>query len=674
MIYLVTGQQLLFTSTLFEVISVEKSIEMLQALDIIGLDTETLGMDPHTKQLASVQMGNRDFQVFIDTTSISIKRYKGLLESKDKLFLLHNAKFDLKFLYHQRIVPYKVYDTYLGEKILWQGYPPGYRGMSLKNIAYEYLGVELDKSVRGKTGLTEDVIKYGCDDVKYLEDIMLKQGSRLRVKELITAVEIENEFVKTLAYIEYCGIKLDAEKWSAKMRSDLIALNRAKEKLIIWVREQSEVDSYFKKHLYLELQGDLFTGFCTDPICTINWNSSAQLIPVFEHLGLDLYTKDKKTGFLKRSVEAKILEMQASMSPLIPIYLDYTSKFKLVSTYGQGALDQINPVTRRIHTNFNQLMDTGRLSCGGKDRVTKTDNLNLQNLPSDAITRACFVAEPGHVLIDCDYTAQEDLVFTELSQEPKLIDFYNDTERKRDGHSYVAKICFPGDLDNIPEEEVKDKRPDLRSLAKKAKFSIHYGGNGSTIATNLSLPEEQGYAIEKAYLSGFTEINNYFKKVKKDMWNRGYILISTITGHKMFVPGWEELKKTERKFTPSFWYRYREEKLNNPDSEMVYEVRNYFKRKSGYERNALNAPVQGTSAIITKIAGIKYFNHLRYAGLLFTVKIVNDVHDEYLIEVPIHLQEQEAKWLSKCMEDAGDIFVKSVKLKAVPEIADHWVH
>ena len=67
---------------------------------------------------------------------------------------------------------------------------------------------------------------------------------------------------------------------------------------------------------------------------------------------------------------------------------------------------------------------------------------------------------------------QEDFIFTELSQEPKLIDFYNDTKRKRDGHSFVAKICFPKELDGIEEEEVKHKRPDLRALAKKAKFSI----------------------------------------------------------------------------------------------------------------------------------------------------------------------------------------------------------
>ncbi len=157
---------------------------------------------------------------------------------------------------------------------------------------------------------------------------------------------------------------------------------------------------------------------------------------------------------------------------MLELYLTYTSQAKLVSTYGQTFIDQINPVTGRIHTQFSQLMTTGRLSCGGKDKFNRIEYVNIQNLPADEETRACFIPEKGNLLIDCDYSAQEDFIFTELSQEPKLIDFYNDTKRKRDGHSFVAKICFPKELDGIEEEEVKHKRPDLRALAKKAKFSI----------------------------------------------------------------------------------------------------------------------------------------------------------------------------------------------------------
>lgn len=158
------------------------------------------------------------------------------------------------------------------------------------------------------------------------------------------------------------------------------------------------------------------------------------------------------------------------------------------------------------------------------------------------------------------------------------------------------------------------------------------------------------------------------------MWEKGYILISAITGHKMFIPDWEDLKKIEKSFTNTFWNEYREIKRIDPSHYMVKKVRSFFQAKSGYERNALNAPVQGTSAAITKIAGIKYFNHLVEEQLLFKVWITNIVHDEYLIEVPSSYADYEASQLQKCMEDAGAIFCKVVKLKAVPEIAPYWKH
>ena len=86
---------------------------------------------------------------------------------------------------------------------------------------------------------------------------------------------------------------------------------------------------------------------------------------------------------MKKSVESKVIEPQKDKSSIAPIYLEYKAAQKIVSTYGQNFLDQINPKSGRIHTQFNQLMDTGRLSCGGKNKQTKEEYLNLQNIPSD---------------------------------------------------------------------------------------------------------------------------------------------------------------------------------------------------------------------------------------------------------------------------------------------------
>ena len=155
-----------------------------------------------------------------------------------------------------------------------------------------------------------------------------------------------------------------------------------------------------------------------------------------------------------------------------------------MTSFGQNFLDAINPVTQRIHPTFNQMMDTGRLSCGSggkgkggktkdydvaeevdenKDTSTHTNDksVNVQQLPATKETRAAFVPENGHLLVDCDYGDQEGHVFTELSNDREWIAFYNDPDQ-RDGHSFVAKMCFPKDLDGVAEKDVKKVRKDLR--------------------------------------------------------------------------------------------------------------------------------------------------------------------------------------------------------------------
>ena len=135
MIYFVTGRPALFTEE-FDVkfCSVKEAIEILEPLTNIGLDTETQGLDPHTKSLLSVQMGSKEFQVVIDCGTIDINLFKEILEDKKKLFILQNAKFDLQFFYHKRIILNNIYDTFLAEKLLYLGYPPGMVFYVFKNF------------------------------------------------------------------------------------------------------------------------------------------------------------------------------------------------------------------------------------------------------------------------------------------------------------------------------------------------------------------------------------------------------------------------------------------------------------------------------------------------------------------------------------------------------------
>ena len=769
MIYFVTGEKKLFEfpEAKYKCISVEESLNILEPLQIVGLDTETTGTEIWQGKLLTLQLGNKENQVVIDCLTVDVKQYKDYLES-DRLFIIHNAKFDLRWLYKEHIVVRNVYDTYLAEKILFLGFPPGIVSLSLQACCDRYLGIYLDKTVRGQihAGMTEEVIVYAANDVVHLEDIMNLQLNTINARGQKVALDIENEFVRVLAYIEFCGIKLDPVKWKAKMDKDAERLRIAEQKLNDWV-----VDYVMKKgdtsniarnydtnrrgkkakladNVYVVIPSpSLFPEYDTCPQCIINWNSSKQVIRLFEELGFDLLVKDKKTGKMKKSVESKFIELQADRSTIVPLYLEYSAAFKVVTSFGQNFLDAINPVTHRIHPTFNQMMDTGRLSCGsgGKGKGGKTEDddvaeeedeskdtsiqsndksVNVQQLPATEETRAAFVPEKGHMLIDCDYGDQEGHVFTELSNDREWIAFYNDPNQ-RDGHSFVAKMCFPKDLDGVEEKDVKKVRKDLRSLAKKARFCFNYNGQAPTMATNCNIPIDFATEIYNNYFKRFNGIASYFKVQKRDMWNRGYILISKITGLRAYIYDYPILKGIERRKNgmEDFWdiykasrdsgrviseippavmqeiakrfaqgrpieeiavtYSYKvkkagkvEERFIDINRETVYVsvMRHLWKRKSASDNQSCNYPSQGTAAAMTKIAGIRYFNHLVKDDLIFKVLMPNDVHDEYLIEPPAEIAEQEAKKLSECMEYAARIFCKKVTIKAEPEIADHWVH
>ena len=664
MIYLVTKQQSLWTSDRYKVISAEEALELLAPLSVVELDTETMGLDPYTKELLTVQLGCAEFQVVIDCTSVDIHLFKEYMENPQRMFLGWNIKFDLKFLYHQRIIPLRVYDGYLAEKLLWLGYPAGMHEMSLKAASINYLGVDMDKSVRGKiiqTGLTEDVIVYAAGDVSYLGKIRDKQLVELEKKGLLKAIDFENEFVKCLAYIEYCGAKLDVDKWKIKMATDLNNLEKYEAELNEWV-EESE---YSSKYCSVNIQGDLFNGFDTKPRCHINWTSSQQVIPLFEELGLNLKVLDKKTKHYKKSVDIKVVEPQASKSPLIPIYIKYKKAAIIVNTFGQKFLNLINPVTGRIHANFNQLgTDTGRLS---------STEPNLQNLPHDAQTRACFVSDKGNRWISADYSGQESYLMASMANDEAMLEEL--TNGSGDLHSLTAKMVFQQIPRDMPLKDIKKNFKDLRQEAKGYEFCFNYGGQDSTLIRNYGLDAKRAKEIYENYMSGFAGLKRYQDFRRVDVMRKGYILLSKITGHKAYIYDYDELKRQmEKQDDPDFWAYYREMKQENPECDTVQGVRRLARRKAESEKQSINYPIQAAGALCFKLASIKLFNWLLKNGLLFKVKYCIPVHDEINLEAPDEISEEVADILVKCMVSAGKPFCTRAHLGADVEIGDHWIH
>ena len=510
MIYLVTNQKKLFTSKIYETLSVKESIDLLYDIPTLGVDTETKGIDPHTGKLLLAQFGNYDNQVVVDCSTIDVLNYKPLLES-NKLLLFWNAKFDLKWFYKHNIVPKRVYDGYLAEKLMWLGYPivlspETYNKIkcdrydyipkgnqknskayyilhtSLQKAGRMYLGIELDKSVRGKIAymdLTDEIIKYSADDVKYLEKIREHQLIDINKKGLSTALEFENKFVLSLAYMEYCGVKIDRNKWLQKMSEDKEQMDNSIKVLNRWIIDNIPNSKYIERNL----QGDLWSGFNQEPKVTINWNSPKQVIPIFKSQGVNVESLKKDSEEEAESIEAKVLLPQKDKCSLIPIYLKYKEEKKVVATYGENVLKQININTNRLHTNFNSLgADTGRISSGGKDKANKVKYINFLNIPRNPKTRSCFVAEEGNKWISIDYSGQESVIMASMSNDKEMIKEL--MEGSKDLHSLTAYISFMDIPRNTKIENIKILYPELRQRAKSIEFAINYGGNALTISEN----------------------------------------------------------------------------------------------------------------------------------------------------------------------------------------------
>lgn len=728
MIYLVSHNKSLFQTDKYIEATMEQAMSVLLPLKLCQLDTETKGLDCHTKALLTIQLGNKDNQVVIDWTTVTPREkqiVKNYLES-DRLFLGWNLMFDLTFLYVQGIYPKHIWDGMIVEQLLYLGYPAQMREKSLKAAAWNYLNINIDKTVRGKIindGLTTEVVIYAAGDVTYIEDIKEKQDIEVEKQGMKLAVELECEFVKSLAYFKYCGVHLDITKWKAKMAKDQAKLDRAISELNAWVvawdkenphngydiqypelkypkysadypaevkrltkdgykrfpqedlqTPDGKVDAYKKviknQFTRIDTQGDLFTGFDTEPKCVINWSSQKQVIPLFELLGINVETFDKKTKQKKKSIEANVLKPQKNDFPIIPIFLEYQEAAKVVSTYGQNWLNAINPKTDRIHADFHSIgTDTARVSSGGG--VWK---LNMQNLPHDPETRACFTSEEGNAWLSADYQSQESRIIASVSKDEKMIDLFE--HGCGDVHSLVAYMSYPNIIPRDTKiEDIKKLYHNWRQKAKSIEFAINYGGDYNTISKNDGIPVEEAKEIYDNFMEGFPGIKRYQDYCRAAVMRDGYILLNPLTGHRAHIYDAEELKETHNKMQePGFWEYYQNVRKRNPQDEIVQEVKHYMQRKAASEKQSINYRIQNRGAMCFKLSSIKLFNWIVDHKLIDKVKMCVPAHDEFNLECPVAIKEQIGKVLIDCMIAGGKPFCPNVFLGADIDINDHWVH
>ena len=475
------------------------------------------------------------------------------------------------------------------------------------------------------------------------------------------------------------------------MENDLKNLEEAKKALNEFVIRTPSLQQF----TYIDPQGDLFEGFDLTPKVNINWSSSAQVVKVAKILGFNTTIQDKKSGKDKDSVLEKHLKKQKGINDeFLKLYFGkgeegdedyfagYSGSVKVVTSFGQGHLNSINPKTGRIHTQYKQLgADTGRMSCGSTEPnidLAKLKKLpqdsckypNMQQLPHDAITRSCFIAEKGNLWVSCDYSAIESRLGGAIYKEKSIIDEF--LHGSGDMHSLVAKMVFK-ELKDVPVKEIKKRFPHLRSAAKPIEFSQQFGGSAFAIQNAMGCTLAEAQAFADAYANGFKGIAKFKAKGSYYVRKYGHIVLCPITGHKTYWWDHDMWLSRQQSYTQEFWNDYKKNHKGTGDS-VALEVKRHSQAASKWNRKALNSVTQGTGAIILKDSQIDVFNWVVDNGYFGKIKLCNLTHDEANWEFPEELKDTFPKFLKSTMEKSAYKYCKELPIPAEASVGDHWIH
>jgi DNA polymerase-1 len=629
MLYLITTRNTLFTSDKYTICSLEPLFKWAEAKEEVQVDTETNGFFDHNNVILTLQIGDADTQFVIDfqcLTTDQIQEISDRIMNNSKILkILHNAKFDIKFLWRHGMDICNVYDTMLAEIILNAGrdMPKGY--YSLYSCGRRYCNIEMDKSIRGeinRIGLTTQVIQYAADDVKYLSRIKkaqlqqlvdLKLANPLDISDRHTVLGLENRAVIVFASIEYNGIKLDLDKWEVIEAEILDLVKKDKDAMDKMVLDDIRFKAWHHHHI------DLFSQDNPEMRCILNWNSPKQKLEMLKILDKGFTSTDQRT-----------LDKYKHKYPLVSRMIQYSKHNKLYSAFAKALRGHINPHTGRIHPNFWQILATGRVSCREP---------NLQQIPSrteiGGKMRTAFVAEPGKKMVGGDYSGCELRVIAFLSKDPVWLKVF---QEDGDLHSELCVMTF-----GIPLDKVKTPshfKPDLkyRDIQKTIDFGLAYGMSEFKLADTMEVSVEVAREIIEKFFNAVPDVKKFLDKLGRLAKNRGYIKTPKPYSRYRWFDGWE----------------------NKED----------FKRQGEIERAGKNTPIQGANADLVKLALVNVYESIKENN--YPVKIINVIHDEIQTEVDEEFAEEWSGIMQDIMVDAGKAIVTTIPMSVDCTVSDHW--
>jgi DNA polymerase-1 len=575
---------------------VEALLEELSKAKKICIDTETTRLEPMQAKLVGIGFGVEPKKAWYIPTNGAIgllkvvQMIKPLLEDPKIGFYGHNIKYDMHILLNHGIKLVNIaFDTMLASYLL----NPQNNRHNLDQLTLEKFGkVKIPtKSLIGqgkkqksmKDVPIKDVGNYCCEDVDYttrLKELFEKEIEKRGLGKVL--YEIELPLIPVLIDMERFGMYLDCEKLH-KMSADL-------EKKILMIEKQ----------IY-DLAGEEF-----------NIKSPKQLMQIlFEKLQI-------KTGAKKKSTRADILENLQNDYPIAQKILEFRTLEKLRSTYVNTLPNQVHSDTKRIHCTFNQsVAATGRLSC---------QDPNLQNIPirseeGKKIRAAFSPQKEGWCYLAADYSQIELRLLAHLSQDPKLIEAFQNDE---DIHAFTASTVF-----NVPLDKVTKK---MRSQAKAVNFGIIYGQQAYGLSQELGIDVKEAAAFIQTYFERYPKVHEFLKHCREIVHKTG--IATTMTGRQRPIP---EIHST---------------------NAMI---------RQAAERLAVNTPLQGSQADIIKMAMIKIFNELQKRKK--PAHMVLQIHDELIFELPKSEVETVKPLIKEIMEHIVSL---SVPLTVNIAIGKNW--
>lgn len=655
--------------------------------NIYAFDTETSGLDTITCDLIGlslytpgqkacyVPIGHKSYvdnmlkdnQVSLECVNKQLNRLKSIPS------IMHNGKFDINVIYWQFnwLFENLVWDSMVASKILDEREPAGLKYQYCKNIAKDgkvndYS--ELFNSVNFAYVPINIAYLYAAKDAEITFQLyeyqleQYKQPGNEKLLELLQTIEIP--LVPVIAEMQREGVSFDMQKAQELSKKYTQQLEECQDKLddvcALYSKEIAEWNRRNPK--------DCFR-------LPLNPNSSKQVAQLLYDV-LGITSPDKHS---ERGTGSEILKQIDE--PVCIAILKYREINKLLTTYIEKMPNMVNPKTGKIHASFNQNgADTGRLS---------SSDPNLQNIPShNGEIRNMFIAGKGNVFIFADYSQQEPKSTAWLSQDENMLEIYQDPNA--DLYPEVASTAF-----HVPASECVEFREDgtvnkegkeRRSKAKVIQLAMTYGQAAYSLAQSLGCKIKEAQGIQDRFFARFPRIKEFTENTYQFAYENGYV--ETVWGRRRHLPdmqlepyefswldgvgnNFDLLDFDNESEVQEVPYDLQEEYMDAldkcfkwQDKQKIFEqakrdnlkiVDNTLKIADA-ERQAINTPIQGTSADMVKLSMVNLANNKEFRKL--GGRIVLQIHDEIGIEGPEENAKELCRVFKQVMETSPQVKIK----------------